>query len=356
MSLTRLVLLAPRAGEPSPYLVVDGAGMIVTRGTLGGQGASAPFKGTTLLVISGVDVTTHWIALKAASPGQARTAAAMMLQDELAQPREDLHFALGPVGAGGLRPVSIIAKARLAALLDQARALGVVPDAVVPDHLMLPAPEGDGLVAANLGEALAVRGRDLAFTVEPELAAQLITGLTLDVADESSRIESHFAASAASGAPVNLLQGAFDKMGKTASGSWRRAAVLAGLALVSPLLIRAAYIARDDMAVGRVERATAARGDTRRLISMGASMQQGRDFSEAMAVVFKALERLPGAKLQSLSYRSGGAMRLTLTHDNYSDVATLAGALGPSGFALREDGSTEAGGRISTDLTLARAP
>lgn len=354
MSLTRLVLLASRAQEPSPYLVVDGAGMIVTRGTLSGQGAPPPFKGSTLLVIPGMDVTTRWIKLKAASADQARAAAAMMLQDDLAQPREDLHFALGAAGPGGQRPVSVISKARLLELLDQARALGVVPDAVVPDHLMLAQPDGESLLAASLRRAVAVRGRDLAFTAEPDLVTHLANGRALEAIEDPARIESLFA-SVAAAAPVNLLLGA-ERAGARRLGSWRRVTVLASLALASPLLIQAAYIARYDIAAGRVERATAAKGDTRQLVSIGASMRKGRAFSEAMAIVFKALERLPGAKLQSLSYRSDGTMRATVVHDNYSDVATLAGALGASGLALREDGSSEAGGRISTDLTLTRAP
>ncbi|MEI7932114.1 MAG: type II secretion system protein GspL [Alphaproteobacteria bacterium] len=350
MSLTRLVILARAVDFPASVIVADGAGMVVTTGSLR-PGGPPPPRMRTILVIPGEEVLTRWIALTAASLDQARAAAAMMLQDDLAQPREALHFALGEPGPDGLRPVCVIARTALEARLVQARSLGFTPDVVVPDCLMLPPAEGEDLIAALLGEVTAVRGRNVAFTAETALAEQLMAGREAERLDDGPRIAGLLAATAA---PVNLLQGDFGRR-SAKPGGWRRAAVLAGLALASPLIIQAAHIARDDMAAERIERATAAKGDTQRLVSVGESMRKGRDFNGAMSAVFKALERMPGAKLQSLSYRAEGTMRLTLVHDNYSDVATLAGALGPSGLALRDDGSTEAGGRISTDLTLTRA-
>ena len=347
MSAARIFILASRT-----WLAVDAAGMIVARGE-----AAKASAARTVLVIPGAEVTVRWVALKAAGIEQAAAAAALMLEDEVSAPRESLHFAAGETDAAGRRCVAIITRARMQALLDEARALGCAPAAVVPDCLMLPKPDA-GLIAAEIGGMVAVRGREIAFTAEPELAEHLAGGRTMEMAAAEGLI----AAGAAAGAPVNLLQGAFGAGAKTA-GTWRLAAVLAGLAILSPVVVEGAYAVRDRLEGDRIRRvaneqmqATAVRLGVppKTAFLLAGSIGAGERFTKVMAGIFSAAEGMPGARLQTVTYdHRSGAIGVEFTHENYSDTAAFSSALKARGFGVREDGSTEAGGVISTGLMLA---
>ncbi|HMO44225.1 MAG TPA: hypothetical protein PKB04_13105, partial [Phenylobacterium sp.] len=121
MNRTRIVI-AGAAPEAEPrYLLVDELGSIVGRGILPVQEASALTPMRTVLVIPGAETSVRWLKPTGASEAQARAAALLSLQDELAQAGEALHLALGPPDETGERAACVLAASRLQAAAKSAR-------------------------------------------------------------------------------------------------------------------------------------------------------------------------------------------------------------------------------------------
>src|SRR3546814_2164157 len=94
------------------------------------------------------------------------------------------------------------------AWLVRAAALGMTPDVVVPMPLLLPAPEAtdraDDVVVGNFDGHALVRGAQLAFAGEPELAAHIVCERTVRELDTAAT-EAALAAGALS-PPIDLLR------------------------------------------------------------------------------------------------------------------------------------------------------
>ncbi len=326
----RLVFL-PRHGAPEP-------------------GFSLASDCPVVLAVPGEDALVRWLALPARRDVQAAAAAVLMLEDELAAPRDRLHVALGPAEPDGLRAVVVVDPERMQGWLDDAAALGIVPDVVIPDCLLLPEPEGESVLAARVGGAVAVRGRRLALTCEPDLLALVMRGRTwLEVeAAETSRL---FALGA--GQPLlNLRQGAFAPV---RSGPRRPAiapaALVAAVALLA-LAVPAVEAFRHDQAARKAESAVEALGGVEALRDRHMRVVARARFAGSAAAVFAAVEQLEGMELQSLLYGEDGSFRVSALHTNYSDVELLRTALARSGFALQETNTTPEDGRVLSDLVL----
>ena len=87
MTLTRLLLLAPSADQPSPWLAVDRDGHVLQRGLLTPDRAGAPPSPMrTVAVAPGADVMVRWLDLPGRNEAQGRAAALWALRDDLAAP------------------------------------------------------------------------------------------------------------------------------------------------------------------------------------------------------------------------------------------------------------------------------
>jgi general secretion pathway protein L len=104
-----------------------------------------------------------------------RQAARYALEDRLATPVDELHFALGARRGDGITPVAAIARARMAEWLQTLRTHGAEAAAAIPDYLCLPVP-GDGAWRIWLldGRALVRCGDRAGFACERELLPDLL--------------------------------------------------------------------------------------------------------------------------------------------------------------------------------------
>src|SRR3546814_7476595 len=106
----------------------------------------------------------------------------------------------------------------------------MTPDVVVPMPLLLPAPEitdrADDVVVGNFDGHALVRGAQLAFAGESELAAHVVGERTVCELDTTAT-EAALAAGALS-PPIDLLQYDFARTAPRREGwpAWRRAAIL----------------------------------------------------------------------------------------------------------------------------------
>jgi general secretion pathway protein L len=367
MRRTRLVFAPQAPQQPVTYLLLNEFGEPVGRGEQPLSPPAPVVPETVVLVVPGVDAAARWLNLPTRNDAQARTAAALLLEDSQALDDEALHLAVGPLEADGHRLVVAVARAQMQAWIELARLYGLTPEAVTPDHLLLPAPEDGRPIAARLGEMLAVRGPRLALSCEPDLAPVLIDDPDLQVLEHPDEVDARLAQGA--GQPLfNLLQGDFAPSDgrQVARRELLRPALLAAALLLSPILLDAANAARLTFAARETEAAAESRAaqvlPKGTVVSDAAAqttahlqrleIAAGDGPAGLAARLFHALSGLEGAQAEGVIVSPDGAMRATISHVNYSDMDLLADALGRQGVAFKQEGVREEGGRIVSEVIL----
>jgi general secretion pathway protein L len=364
MSRTR-ILWAPPAPDAAPLVVVvDADGHVLERGTASlAAGAGAPMR--TVLITPGVEAVSRWLHLPTRNDRQARAAARLALEDQLASGDQDVHVALGALEPDGRRLVVVVGGGRLRGWLETAGLYGLRPDVVIPDHLAV-AAAGDVVRGVQVGPTVAVRGDRLAFSAEPDLLDLLLEGQPLEMAASAETAE-RWLIEGALRPPLNLLQDAFDpaRAVAVAPRELRRAAALAALLAISPVVLTAAGLARDSLAAQRIEQRTArvlARaapgvGDADPLPQLDARLAQARAAAGGgpmalAASLFSAIEPIEHGQVERLILMPDGAARATLSYTNYSDIELMRVAMRKAGIAMREEGAREEQGRVISDVIL----
>jgi general secretion pathway protein L len=364
MIQTRIVFAPAGLAGDFHYLAVDALGSVIRRGVLP-IGQSPPEPTRDVMVISGEDALARWLHLPMRNPRQLAAAARLQLADQLALADEDLHLAFGPLEADGFRLVTAIRRDVLQAWLGAAGLHGLQPAVLIPDHLVLPEPAVDAeLITAGLGDSLLARGRRLAMSLEPETAPLVLAGRPAQALDaggwEAALIE------AARRPAVNLLQGDLD-VGQAgwSARAWRRAAVLAAVLLVSPLLLQTTHTVRTELAARSLERVTAARvaavlpagtvvddpAVQARLRLEALQLAAGAGPAGLVSGLFTALEPIDQAQLESLVLGPDG-LRATIRFAQISDTELFRQAMRTQGLAYREEGVRDEAGRVVADVML----
>lgn len=365
MSRIRLILIPPSAALPASCLTLDAQGNVLTRGVVE-LGGPAPEPMRTVAVAPGADVLIRWLDLPSGSPAQLSAAALHLLRDDLAAPAERLSAVLGPVPATGERRlVSVVSRSLLQAWGDYLSSLGLKADVMIPDSLVLPEPaEEEALSAAVFGADLALRGRELALSLQPDLAEAVAAGRMLERIGRADEIEGLLAA-AALNPPINLLAGAGRRI-ETDRRGWKRAGALAAALTVSPLILTPAAAGHDEWRARDAEHRaeTAARrafpdiapnGDavaeaTRRLTT--APPPGGP--TAAAAALFAAVESVEGAELDSLTADEDG-VRATVTYPAYQDLNALQQAMAARGMSLTDESTVDDQGKVVSEVRVGGA-
>lgn len=312
-----------------------------------------------VLVVPGAEATAHWLDLPEGSSAQRRSAAAFILEREMATGPLALHLAIGRAEEGGRTLVVAVEHSRLQAWLDVAGAAGFVPSTVVPDHLMLAPAEDGALVAAPFGERLALRGDGLALSAEPDLALAVAGERPIQRLSEAERDASLLRLAA--DPPVNLLQPGFRRRLETPRRSPLVTAALAALLIASPLLVIGVRAARLDLESRRLNgetRAAAERlapgsgADAAQII--GARDPQSR-VTTVTARLLSAMEAVPQAELYALAFGPDRVLRASVAHGGPDDLGRLRRGLAGQGFAVTEAPAPAWNGRPAVVLTLAPA-
>lgn len=366
MTRTRIVL-APQAPDASPhYIIVDQLGAVAARGEVSiGVGPPAePMR--EVLIVPGSVVSARWLHLPTRNLNQAKAAARLHLSDHLALADEDFHLAIGPLEDDGHRLVVLVARRLMQAWMAGANLHGVVPDIVIPDHLVLPPPPGETLTGAMFGDLVAVRGRRMAMTLEPDLLAVVLKDREISILGPD---ELEPALAAAAGTPViNLLQDEFDPS-RDSRLNWRnlqRAAVLAAILLLSVPILFGTQVLRDHLAAIGLERRAAREAaavlpkgqvltdpaaQTRaRLLEL--QLVAGGGPTALVANLFSALETIEAAQLESLVLAPDGSVRAQISYGQISDVELFRAAMREAGVTAREEATQEAGTRVVSDVIL----
>lgn len=366
MKPVRLILIPATGSQPAPFLIVGADGHVLDRGELTLDGGAAPGPMRTVAVTPGGDVLIRWLDLPPGSTVQGRAAAAWMLRDQVAATPDRLATVLGPpTPAGEPRLVAVVSRSLLEAWTDYLAALGVRADVLVPDVLTLAEPEADdALSAVSFGEGMALRGRRFAATVQPDLVELIAGGRRIEPVQEPVAVERALVAAALAPA-INLLD--TGEREATAAVGWRRAAILAALVVLSPLVLISATAIRDGAAArdARSEALAAiaaAAPDLAREVdpveALGrrvAAAPPPGGLSAAAAALFTAVEAVEGAELDILIADPDDGMKATISHPAHGDMTVIRRSMAEAGMAVTETGTLEDSGRIVSDITIGAA-
>lgn len=365
MKPVRLILIPATGSQPAPYLIVGGDGSVLDRGelTLAGE---APEPMRTVAVTPGGDVLIRWLDLPPGSPAQSRTAAAWMLRDQMAAAPDRLATVLGPpTPPGQPRLAAVVSRSLMEAWTDYLAALRVCADVLVPDVLTLAEPgEDDVLSAVSFGEGMALRGRGFAATVQPDLVELIAAGRRIVAVQDPAVVERALVAAALSPA-INLLNTG-DREARAAVG-WRRAAVLAALLAISPLILTLAGALRDGMAArdARAEALAAIAAASPDLAREADPVEALRrrvaaapppgGVTAAAAALFTAVESVDGAELDILIADPADGVKATISHPAHGDMALIRRSMAAAGMEITETGALDDGGRVVSDITIGAA-
>lgn len=370
MAATRLLLLTD---QPPRCLRIGERGEVVERLAPTPQAPlPAPAPGErTVLAVPGAEVRATRMRLDARSDVQARAEAHARLTATAAD-GSDLHVALHAPATGegkgegdGESLVLVAAAARMREWLAQAATLGAVPDAVVPDYLLLPAG-GEPLVV-EVGDNWLVRGGERAFTAERRLAVRLLGDAAIPPVAAPAEVEQLLARGAIAAHPLDLLQGGFaPRSARRASGSWRRVAVLAALLAGSPLLLVLAEGIRDRIHAGAGEAVHAevasrlgiahAPGEAAAAIAdEHALLAAGDRHAADVGALFAAVQARPDAAIERLDYGRDG-FEAVVRHRGADSGRAIVEALQSAGLEADAAAGATLGEDTLTTLRMRRLP
>ena len=359
MTPIRLIIL-PTSAEASCRQILFGPDDQVIEDTRLEYGGPWLDGAPVVLAAPGQDILFRRLNLPTGSRAQAQAAAALTMEAETASERDTLFVAVGSPEVDGLSPVCAVEVTRLRAWTEVARALGVEPDVVLPDYLLVPDSD-DTVHTMEFADRTAVRGQGLALSGERSLIPLLLDGRTAMALSWSP--ERLSAIARACRHPVLNLKPAPARPALDR----RLVALTASLAvavLLSPLFINIGIASRDDRAAERDQaRAVAlARGvlgsgtaiddPAGQLRARRLALSSGGDFAHSAAGLFAAVEAVEDARLESLLYDPSGVMRATISYGDYSAVQALIEAATSQGLVLEEVSALDQGGVRLGDFTV----
>ncbi|HEX8263406.1 MAG TPA: type II secretion system protein GspL [Allosphingosinicella sp.] len=355
-----LLLFLARGGGVEGWLrIADGA--VAARGA-GIDGSEAHRGAPAVAVAPGEEVTLRWLDLPAGlSPAQAAAAARLMAGELAGQPLDELHVAAGRETWDGARCVGLVPMETMRAWLASVEAAGFEAERIIPETLLLPAPE-EGFHVRDSGPLRLYRARDEAFAVEPELGELLLAGRDAVLLDGEAGL-----AEALAEAPLDLRQGPFARRRdwRVAPARMRRLAVLAAAFLLVSLAVQVAAIARYIFA------ADAAEAETRRVAAAAlprspgvadpeAALTQrlaelrggGAGFGATAGALFDAVKATPNVELSALAFSPDGLLRATVQADSPAAIEALSQRVEANGFAAEVGAPRPGGGRRVADLMV----
>ncbi|PPT95781.1 type II secretion system protein GspL [Xanthomonas arboricola pv. arracaciae] len=379
---TTLLLLPADATAHAIAVRVDAHGQVLSQ-----RVASAPYEPSarSVLVVPGVDVHLRWLSLPGRSIAQSVAAARLQLAEHLAVETPALHVVIAERSeADGTRLVAAVDGATMQQWLARATQLGVVPDAVVPDCLLLePGADAAAAVVDWDGRWL-IRGASLACSLEPEAARMLLgarapaqppaqdtahataclaQGATRAPAQPPAHDTAHTLACLAQGAtraPINLLQHAFATRPAAAhTVTARRLAALAALVLLSPLVLVLTQTLRYEIGARLLQSRAAAQLGVRDAAAVPAALQARRHTGAAadrlamqLGDLFAAVDAMPAAELDQIDYHATQPLRGTLLHADGASLQQLSTRLAGEGWQLQPGSSQGEDDRLRTPFAL----
>ncbi|NGY06307.1 type II secretion system protein GspL [Solimonas terrae] len=300
-----------------------------------------------IVLVPSADVRLATVQVPARQAAKVLQAAPFVLEEQLAEDVDTLHFALGARQADQRWPLAIVSQSRLQAWLALLDETGIHADAMIPDVLALQVPDATHCTALIDGDQVLVRSAqgagfvcqfdDLPFCLEladPEkhktLGIVVPRGAAVDLSRLGWPVEPRHGFNSALEAllqqlriadTIDLLQGRYSPKRNRLRwfAPWRMAATLAGAAIGLSLLLHGIDAVRLQRAVTAQDAANVTRyqqifpGETR-IVDLSSQLDQqlkalqttgGGQFMSLLDVLTQALAAVPGLQVKTLQFRDG---------------------------------------------------
>ncbi len=364
---TLLLHLPIDPAAAAPWTLFDASGVTLQTGLAVDGAALATHVAAERcwVIVPGPAATAHLVDLPQDANGRrVAAAAAYALEDALAVDPAELHFALGPAGAGK-RLVTVVGLSVMDGWMRRLTALGAKADILVPDFLTVagsPVQHGD-LVLATSPEA--------GFAAETELAAAILGPSVHAPAISTAKLLEQARVRLTNAAPVNLLQGRYAPKRDWAPilRPWRRAGVLAASIAVLALLgagIEGVRLNRQAAAATARAEAVfrAALPDVKRVVNPRAQMRaylQGANLAGAGGflglsdIVVSATAAVADAEITNLRFDSKrNEIAATFSLPSFDAVERVKGEMTARGGIVHEGGARQDGVRVLADMMVKR--
>lgn len=360
MTPTRLIFVPLHADLPARTWLVDGDSSLIQALDLTLETASSLRSMRTIAIVPGADVLVRRVELAPGGAVQLRAAALWMLRDDLAASPDRLTVALGSPEKERPRLCAVVATSLLEAWVSYLATLGVIPDAILPDSLVLPEPLGDDVaVTRSRGADVAMRTNQMATTVQADLVEALSAGERQELDDEQWRVA---LVEVARQPPLNLLRGDERYRAQSTRRVWLAAGLAAALA-VSPVALDVAAGGRDSLATSasnrRLERAVvqerpelAGQSDAVETYLVRSEGRLPDGVSAAAAALFSAVQGVEGAELDAMSAEMGRGLSATVSYPDFDGLGRLTALLAAAGYEARDESTVEDGGRVVSGLRI----
>lgn len=314
------------------------------------------------------------LAVPSRSDAEAARAALYAIEDELAQPVEEVHVVLGLKSASSTeRDIYVVDRSLMTGWLDLMSKMGLSPDQIVPEQCLFT----DVQDPVDLGDRIILKEGNRVIGIDASMPSQAREALGLSSTNANIAQGDHLVRLAernASRRPVNLRTGLFaPKKGKRESVSaWRKVAGIA-IAAVSiwtgTLILEArnySYAARQ-LNQSSLERfsslfpvapvPTDLERTTRDMLAVSGTTPDKLEFRPAVAALYEAVALHPGTHLSSLTFQQE-QNRLTATihsasADTASNVATFIESRGFQSIAAE---ATQNNAGFTAEITLEAVP
>lgn len=348
-------------------------------------------RGRKLCVfVLGTDVLGLQASIPARNEAEARRAAPFAVEDDVAEPIENSHVALGPKPEEGqiMRPVYVASNDQMQTWLNLLSAADLQDASLVAAHSVLPSGnillEAGDLVLGRLGTRTFALERSVGDDVflglidgHTDIAVHgdsLAKALRLDAAGQGAIDEQALLTTLAQWASqttlLDLRQGAFQarrRVDMQGIKNWRLVGALAAALVVgwftTMLVQNRAMTARTATLDKRITEFVEAgwpeaNGDTQRALAQINTRRGsvGTSFPSvltASSILFAGLETVQGSELRSLRYdRRRQQLSAVVAFDGFSGADALTAEIEKSGLSVRAGDARQSGNRVIAELTL----
>lgn len=373
-----VIIHLPEIGQDyAQWIVADERGVPaseVQSGTLR-EAADTVQSHRSTLVLPGNDVLLAEAVVPGGNASRALLAVPNVLEDQLADDIDTLHFAMGSKGKDDQYPVAVVGRESMDLVAEQCKDAGLRPSAIVPETLALPKFDGDGAGevswTALIDDTQAVVRLNgyKGFATDSEMASFMLDGAQHDLPEDSTasmvvfqtesgtslpdvprvevetrRCESRlklYASGLANSPYINLLQGRygpktqFTKLWKP----WRWTAVLAlvlGLVFFAGKWFEYFQLSSKESELdGHITRVFKEALPGKRMVRPKAQMREALkgigavvdgSFVTSLHQIAAAISSVPKTEIKSIGYRNG-AFTVELTTDALPTLDLLKSAI-----------------------------
>lgn len=402
------IIHVPNVGEDlAHWVLASDSGALASKSQTGtlSEAAAAVDGRRAIVVLPGDDVLLAEVNIPGGSLSRAQQAAPFVLEEQVADDVESLHFALGSKTSSGNYPVAVINRDDMNTLREQFETAGLRPAEVVPETLALPkfdnSPDGPIWTALLDQDHTVVRLNGYkGFAADPETAELMLYGARQELDEDQTgslvlfRTDGHdtkpqlpdldietrpcesrldlFAQGLAHSPRINLLQGdyslrqQFDKAWKP----WRW--TLALVAILMGILSSSFWFEYRDLGtkIDQINAQTNAvfqrtfPGSTNRrprammasqLRTLGSGGAKKAGFITVMDQISSATASIPGSKINSLNFKDSGSINIDMDLPTLPSVDQLKTQIEKAGLLKMTVGGTnriEGGVRARLRLEL----